>query len=35
VMYGPNTSTSSADSSAATGNYTYLSPAWYKGVNPG
>lgn len=32
VMYGPNTSTSSADAAAATGNYSYLSPVWYKGV---
>lgn len=32
VMYGPNTSTSSADTAAATGNYTYLAPSWYKGV---
>ena len=34
VMYGPNTATSSADTAAATGNYTYLAPTWYKGVNP-
>jgi hypothetical protein len=32
VIYGPNTSNSSADSAAATGNYTYLAPSWYKGV---
>lgn len=32
VVYGPNTSTSSSTTDGTTGNYTYLSSSWYKGV---